>query len=167
LWDGQINTDTAPGGPFAIFVTRTLGWRALAVCLLTYYTEHRLNTVEGIICRYAPALENDTAGYIDLVCSQLRVHRNDVIDPRETPVMLALVSAIALAEGGARIPWPVDEKMAGVAMVLGVPDFTPHNIVPPDEPRVPLKVAGSPSTDDGADALNAAELATLHPTVPA
>lgn len=153
LWDGQINADTSPGGPFAVFVTRTLGWRALTECLLTYYTAHRLNTVDGIICRYAPALENDTAGYIDLVCSRLRVHRNDVIDPRETPVMLALVSAIALAEGGARIPWPPDEKLAGVAMVLGVPDFTPHNVIPADE---------------SADALNAAELALLQtaPEVP-
>ncbi len=122
MWDGQMGADRGPGGPFAIFVTRTMGWRALAVCLLTYYTAHGLNTVAGIINRYAPPADNnDTSSYVDLVCTKLAVRKNDVINPRDPIVMLALVTAISLAEGGARIPWPQDEKGVGVQLALGGP----------------------------------------------
>lgn len=124
-WDGQTGADDRAGGPFAIFVSRRMGWRALAVCLLTYFERHGLNTIDGIIDRYAPPVENNTEGYKQLVCSQLGVTQAAVIDPREPDVMLALVSAIAVAEGGSRVLWPADEKLAGVQLALGITPAAP------------------------------------------
>lgn len=120
VWKGQIGLDVAPGGPFAIFQSRVMGWRALSVCLLTYYVKHDLQTVDAIIDRYAPPQENDTAAYKDLVCSHLGVARGTRIDPTQPNVMKALVTAIALAEGGARISWLENEKSAGVCLALGI-----------------------------------------------
>jgi hypothetical protein len=119
-WVGQTGVDHAPGGPYAIFASRTLGWRAAAACLLTYHEVHHLNTIDGFIDRWAPPSENNTEAYKRLVCAQLGISRTEVIDPRREPVMLALLSAIALAEGSARIQWPEAEKIAGARLALGL-----------------------------------------------
>ena len=120
MWNGQSGTDYARGGPFAIFAKRALGWRALAVCLLTYFEHHGLNTIDGIIDRYAPPEENNTADYKALVSSQLGIKVDEPTDLRRQPVLLAFVSAIAIAEGSARVQWPQAEKVAGVQMALGL-----------------------------------------------
>ena len=119
MWDGQAGTDYGRGGPFAIFSNRTMGWRALAVCLLTYFQRYGLNTIDGIIDRYAPPLENNTAAYKALVSKQLGIKLDEKTDLRRQPVLLAFVSAIALAEGSARIQWDEAEKNSGVIMALG------------------------------------------------
>jgi hypothetical protein len=121
-WAGQSGTDTSPGGPFAIFGTRVDGWRALATNLLAYGDIHGLHTVRGIVGRFAPALENDTGGYISLVCGQIGRGPDQTISVHDEPTMLVLVKAIALAEGGARLAWPAGEIVAGVRLagVAGV-----------------------------------------------
>lgn len=116
-WSGQGGVDDAPGGPFAIFVTPTDGWRALATCLLTYQDAHHLRTVRTIIGRYAPELQNDTGGYVSLVCKQIGVGPDDQIDVHQPETMLALVSAIALAEGG-HLPWDANARQSGVMLAL-------------------------------------------------
>ncbi len=115
-WAGQIGVDRASGGPFAIFGARADGWRGLATCLLAYADVHGLHTVRGIIGRFAPALENDTGGYISLVCRQLSRDPDAVIDVHAFATMRALVGAIALAEGGPRLAWPPEEIVAGLAL---------------------------------------------------
>ncbi len=115
-WAGQTGIDSASGGPFAIFDTRTDGWRALAMNLLAYQDDHGLHTVRGIIGRFAPALENDTGGYISLVCGQIGRGPDQSITVHDEPTMLVLVKAIALAEGGPRLAWPADEIVAGVRL---------------------------------------------------
>jgi hypothetical protein len=123
-WDGQAGTDFARGGPFAIFSSRTMGWRALAVCLLTYFEKHGLNTIDGIVDRYAPPGENNTAAYKTLVSGRLGIKADEPTNLRLQPVMLAFVSAIALAEGSARVQWIEAEKVAGVQLALGISQAT-------------------------------------------
>jgi hypothetical protein len=124
-WNGQTGIDNAPGGPFAIFDSRTMGWRALAVCLLTYFEKDGCYTVERIIDRYAPPGDNNnTPGYVALVCGQIGVQPNGPVNPHSPPTMLAMVGAIALAEGSARIQWPAAEKLAGIQLALGIAQAT-------------------------------------------
>jgi len=121
-WNGQTGVDTAPGGPFAIFENRTMGWRALAVCLLTYFEKDGCYTVDRIIDRYAPPTDNNnTAAYVALVCGQIGAQPNSAVNPRSPATMLALIGAIALAEGSARIQWPAAEKVSGMQIALGIP----------------------------------------------
>lgn len=120
-WQGQAGIDWAPGGPFAIFSDLTMGWRALAECLLTYYRIHGLCTVEDICDRWAPPADhNDTSAYTALVAHQLGVEPTTVIQVDDLAVLVDLSAAIALAEGGARIPWDPAVREAGCKLALGV-----------------------------------------------
>jgi hypothetical protein len=65
---------------FATFDTAEDGIRAGARTLSTYSKEHGLNTVEGIIKRWAPATENNTQAYIADVANRLGVKPTDKID---------------------------------------------------------------------------------------
>ncbi len=113
-WAGQSGVDASPGGPFARFATRTDGWHALAQNLLAYQDVHQLHTVRGIIGRFAPALENDTGGYITQVCMQINRGADQAINVHDEATMLALCGAIARAEGGPRLAWPKAEMLDGV-----------------------------------------------------
>lgn len=120
-WDGQVGVDNGPGGPFAIFTNRTMGWRALAVCLLTYFEQHCLDTVDAICDRWAPPSDgNDTSAYTALVAAKVGVTRFEMVDLRDEATLTGLCAAIALAEGGARLPWIEDERTAGIRLALGV-----------------------------------------------
>ena len=67
-WDGQTGIDDAG---FAIFKSPEWGIRALGKLLLNYEKLHGLNTVAGIIGRYAPTNENDTDSYINSVAKKI------------------------------------------------------------------------------------------------
>lgn len=118
MWDGQTDIDWGVGGPFAIFSTRQMGWRALAVCLLTYYTVHGICTIQDIVERYAPGLENNVEDYVDIVCGKTGWGPNIILSLESGTTMGTLCYGIALAEGGARILWPAAEHDAGIALAL-------------------------------------------------
>ena len=90
----QADTD------FAQFDTPEFGIRALCVLLRNYEIRHGLNTVRGIISRYAPPCENNTDAYIDHVCKALGVSADDVLDLNSEAVMMPLVKSIILHENG-------------------------------------------------------------------
>jgi hypothetical protein len=85
-WKGQIALDTAKGGPFVIFGEAEgqpgefWGIRALSRLLLNYQRNHGLFTIEGIINRYAPPVENDTGSYSKIVAKSLGVSPDQPID---------------------------------------------------------------------------------------
>lgn len=116
-WQGCISIDDAPGGPFVVFETRTMGWRALARLLLTYRDKHGLRTVRDILTRYAPAMENDTPAYIAAVAKRIGVAPNDPVNITEPYVMRELLLAIAAHEGGRSCPaWPGNEVVEGMRL---------------------------------------------------
>lgn len=57
-------------GEFFIFTNPFWGLRALARILINYRRKHDINTIRGIIERYAPSNENDTEVYIAAVSKQ-------------------------------------------------------------------------------------------------
>ena len=95
-WEGlnADGTDTR----FAQFDTPEHGIRALARTLTTYSTKHNLNTVAGIINRWAPNFENDTSSYAAAVASKLGVKPTDTIDVAAN--MPKLIKAIIKHENG-------------------------------------------------------------------
>lgn len=123
-WVGQTGTDDLAGGPFAKFGREQDGWRALATCLRTYQDVHGLRTIHGMIERFAPAMENDTAGYVRLMCSGLTaalgkpIGPDTTIDAHQPAVMDVLCRYISVAEGSARIVWSTDARAAGIKAAL-------------------------------------------------
>lgn len=119
LWSGQTSVDHAPGGPFVIFTSRMMGWRALALNLLAYQDKHNLRTVAQWCNRWAPPADhNDTSAYTALVARSMGVNPDKPQDLHDLKTIVAACAGIALAEGGARIVWDASERLGGVRLAL-------------------------------------------------
>ncbi len=110
-WEGQNGND----GDFAIFISPEFGIRALARLLMNYESLYGLNTVAGIISRYAPSTENNTGAYGSSVASALGV------DPDTSFSVVAklpeLVKAIIKHENGQQ-PYSDDLINTGIDMAV-------------------------------------------------
>lgn len=97
-WQGMSaeQTDAA----FVQFDTPEAGIRALAVLLNTYAKKYGLNTVRGIIGRYAPVSENNTSAYINAVADALGVLPDQPISVQARKS--ELIQAIIKHENGAQ-----------------------------------------------------------------
>lgn len=63
-WQGLDVKQQATDPDFAQFVDPSWGIRALAVTLISYYDKHGIDSIDGIVRRWAPPNENDTESYI-------------------------------------------------------------------------------------------------------
>lgn len=96
-WLGLASEQPDPA--YFSFIDYPHGLRAGGVVLRNYASRYGLNTVRGIIRRYAPEHENPTDAYIANVAGRLRVGPDDVIDVnRRLP---ELMRAIVIQEQGA------------------------------------------------------------------
>ena len=93
-WVGELPVDKKIESRFCRFDTPENGIRALCKLLLTYQRKHGIKTVSGLISRWAPSGENDTAAYIQSVAKSARVQPLDVIDLSNRPIMAGIVKAI-------------------------------------------------------------------------
>jgi hypothetical protein len=142
-WQGQVGRETTGNPPrFAVFESHEYGIRALAVLLITYQDRHGLRTIAGIINRWAPGSENDTAAYIAHVArltgrdphERLDLHRHEDLKP--------LVTAIITHELGGN---PYDERTIEEGLRLaGVP-----------RPVTTLREAAATGTGHGAITVGA------------
>lgn len=110
IWDGQIGID--PKG-FAIFKSPEWGIRALGKLLLNYEKLHGLNTVAGIIGRYAPPVENVTSSYINSVAKKIGLdsHTSFIV----ADYLPELVNAIIKHENGIN---PYSDELIQNGLVL-------------------------------------------------
>ena len=95
-WQGQIGRDRFG---HAVFSTWEHGMRAAALVLKNYHKEHGIETVEGIVTRFA---EGNREEYIAYLCKRLKVKRDQKIDIiRRMPEILR---AMARYESGETLP---------------------------------------------------------------
>lgn len=102
-WRGLAKEQNDPA--FDTFTTAEYGIRALAKVLLTYERKYGLNTVRGIIGRWAPPNENNTTAYVNHVAALLSVDPDQVVSVREK--LPLLIPAIIQHENGIQ---PYSEK---------------------------------------------------------
>ncbi|NKQ63685.1 hypothetical protein [Escherichia coli] len=86
-------------GGFAKYTDDESGWEAARRQLSLYYTRDKLNTINGIITKWAPPSENDTASYIKQVSKAMGVDANEKLDLSDPSVMAKLSSYMARHEG--------------------------------------------------------------------
>lgn len=70
----------------------------MARILLNYQKKYGINTIDGIISRWAPPTENDTRAYINAVASACDVEPLEIIDVKE--YLTDIVTAIIHHENG-------------------------------------------------------------------
>jgi len=100
---------------FFQFLTDAYGIRAGMVTLTTYQDRYGLNTVEGIINRFAPPVENNTKRYIAAVSQSMGVQEYDKLDLHDPDTMFKLAKAIIKHENGAQ---PYSDAVLKEALVL-------------------------------------------------
>jgi len=71
-WQG-LSADQSADNRFATFVSAEYGIRALVKILHTYYYTYRLNTIQKMLNRYAPPVENNTNAYILAVAKSVGI----------------------------------------------------------------------------------------------
>lgn len=97
-WEGMAAEQSDPR--FVCFTDPVYGIRALAKVLLTYYKKYGLNTVRGIINKWAPPAENNSDAYIAHVAEELSVGPDDPISVTNSLTLESLVVAIIKHENG-------------------------------------------------------------------
>lgn len=110
-WEGM--SPTQDDGSFVQFLSPVYGIRALARVLQNYVALHGLNTVAGIITRWAPPSENDTAAYIADVASKMNVDPNTPLDMNAS--LPSLIAAIVAHENGFN-PYDAATLNSGIAL---------------------------------------------------
>ena len=115
-WQGMA--DDQPDPAFITFTTAQFGIRAMARILINYQDVHDINTVRGVVARWAPPVENDTGSYVDSVCQRTGFDADQQLNMQSYDDLMPLVCAIILHENGKQ-PYPqaiIDEglKLAGV-----------------------------------------------------
>lgn len=146
-WQGQAGLGDSWLAPrqwrFAAFVSHEYGIRALAALLTTYQDRHGLRTVEAIINRWAPPLENETSAYVRHVCELTGFAPRHVLDLHTHAHMRRLVVAIIRHELGGN---PYDDATIERGLELaGVP-----------RPVVTVAEAAQTGTGQGAITVGAA-----------
>jgi len=116
-WNGASMVQRDPA--FVQFASPDYGIRALAIILQNYQKKYGLNTIRGIISRWAPASENNTNAYIDAVSKQAGISADAPLDLTRRAALLPLVEAIIMHENGQQ-PYSIamlnnSLSMAGVA----------------------------------------------------
>lgn len=99
-WNGLDKEKTKAERDFCVFKDVVYGIRALCKVLLNYDRFYNINTVQGIITRYAPALENDTTRYTEYVCKKLNVDKKQKLDLTNPDIMIELIKALITYENG-------------------------------------------------------------------
>ncbi len=128
-WQGMVGED-ADG--FAVFERPEDGLRAMSKVLDTYANTHGINTIEGVVGRWAPPSENDTAAYVAAVSSALGVGGADTIDINDASTRSKLMSAIIQHENGQN-PYTPEQLSQGIeASGMTFQDITTpgQNIMP-------------------------------------
>ena len=98
---------------FCEFQNITWGFRAAFVLLSTYYLKHKCCTIRQVITRWAPPSENNTANYIDLVCSATKLRPDELLPAplKDMNTWCSIVRAMAKMECGKW--WPISVVAAG------------------------------------------------------
>lgn len=110
-WQGEVLGNDPR---YASFETPEAGIRAMARTLTSYGEKYGLNTVQGIIARWAPSSENDTGAYIRAVAKRLNTDPQQPLNLKDPATMGNLVRAIIQHENGAQ-PYSDEQIARGIA----------------------------------------------------
>ena len=99
-WQGEVIP--SKDSVFKQFTTMAYGYRAMMKLLLNYQHLYGLRTVETIITRWAPPIENDTQAYIRHVCREMECTPTQLLDLSREHTLCSLAAAISHHENGVK-----------------------------------------------------------------
>ncbi|EGQ8484468.1 structural protein [Vibrio parahaemolyticus] len=112
-WTGKVTPSKDKA--FETFSDSKYGFRAAAKLIRNYQNLYGLNTLSGIIHRWAPASDNnDTDNYIQFVAGKLGVNRNAPLNLYDDAFMARLVHTMSIMEVGRY--YSLSDAAEGVAL---------------------------------------------------
>jgi hypothetical protein len=114
-WQGEVQGNDPR---YSSFGTPEAGIRAMGKILINYQDKHGINTVEGVISRWAPATENNTAAYVATVAKEMGVKPDAALDLHDQATLGKLTRAIIRVENGKQ-PYTDDQIALGLAAATG------------------------------------------------
>lgn len=99
-WQGLVPWEQRTDRSFCQFTAPEYGIRAMIIVLRNYQRKHGLNTLSGIIRRWAPPNENNTQAYINSVAQATGVTARQPVDIGDRNFVLKLLRAIIQHENG-------------------------------------------------------------------
>jgi hypothetical protein len=122
-WQGlaERQTDAA----FFTFKSAPYGIRALARILISYQDKQKLRTIDGILHRWAPQTENNTAAYVAAVAESTGFAPDQTLDMHRFDDLKPLVEAIIQHENGQQ---PYTEAEITKGLVLAGVEPTQANL---------------------------------------
>ena len=120
----KMTPDQRAENRFAVFAHPKYGFRAMATVILTYARKRRardgsaIDTIGDVIARWAPPVENNTAGYAKRVAEAVGVKPDALVDLESFAVLFPMLKAMSIVEAGG---WHFSEpdleaglKLAGI-----------------------------------------------------
>ncbi|EBE4781883.1 structural protein [Salmonella enterica] len=117
-WKGLTPKSQRTDKDFCQFIKPEYGIRAMIVILRNYQRKHGLNTISGIINRWAPTNENNTQAYIDSVAKSTGATPDQFIRTDDSRFMMKLLQAIIRHENGVQ-PYGFDVFVRAVELAGG------------------------------------------------
>jgi len=154
-WQGS----TGEAGGFVQFGSPEAGIRALTLNLLSY-DQQGINTVQGIINRWAPPSENKTGNYINQVAKDLGVKPTDQLNVKDANVMRQLVNSIIKFENGKN---PYDARTIDTGIALGFNRESP--VVTASSGKAPALPTPTQTVTQAVNTGTAKDVATAASTV--
>jgi hypothetical protein len=118
MWRGQIAGNDSQ---YVTFETPEAGLRAMAKNLGSY-ADQGINTVQGIVARWAPASENNTAAYVAAVAKETGFSPDQPINLRDPSVLAKVIPAIVQHENGKQ-PYTANQIRVGIEAAQGKADL--------------------------------------------
>lgn len=97
-WNGMHSEQT--DDRFIRFESPEMGIRAMSKIMQTYKNKHGIDTVQGVINRWAPPHENETNNYASFVATRMGIEPGDKIDLSDPTVLKPLMMAMTFMENG-------------------------------------------------------------------
>ena len=98
MFEGEVRPSADKS--FKQFKSMAYGYRAMFIVIRTYIQRHKLNTIRGIISRYAPSSENHTENYIKVVSERSGITADEPILADNREMMIRIVAAMSFVENG-------------------------------------------------------------------
>ncbi|MDB1122841.1 structural protein [Vibrio algarum] len=111
-WQGESDTNIDP--VFEEFEHPKYGFRAGAKLLRNYEKLYGLNSVRGIISKFAPSSENHTENYITFVAKELGVNSENTLNLWDDDLLARMLHAMSIMENGRH--YSLSEAKKGVEL---------------------------------------------------
>lgn len=120
-WQGLDEPSEMNG--FCNFKSPVWGFRAAFKNLMSYVDAHGINTIRGVISRWAPPEDNnDTAGYIAAVCKRTGYTADQPLGLKSWNIAANVIRAMTIQEQGDFATYFTQDQMAEGAFRAGIED---------------------------------------------